>query len=96
MIFGEAQVGDAELVWPQVTVGYVGLTGPNIVAGDSSAELSDPSHRESAFGCQRAVARMTGGRPAFRESAEFSGDAQGATLAKLPLNSEIPMTPTLA
>ena len=42
------------------------------------------------------VARMTSGRPAFRGSAEFSGDAQGAALAKLPPNSEIPMIPTLA
>lgn len=53
MTFGEAQGGDAALVWPQV-VGYVRLTGPNTAAGEPSAELGDPGHRESAFGRHRA------------------------------------------
>ncbi len=54
MTFGEAQGGDAVLVWPEV-VGYVGLTGPNTAAGEPSAELSCPCRRESAFGRHRAT-----------------------------------------
>ncbi len=53
MTISGARVSDSALVWPHA-VGYVGLTGPNTAAGEPSAEMSDPSHRESAFGCHRA------------------------------------------
>ena len=53
MTLGGTRVSDAALAWPQV-LGHFVLTGPNTAAGEPEAELSDPSHRETAFGCHRA------------------------------------------